>query len=49
MITTMLSLLLYLVLQFSGVDQDPKQQDQMQTTQQVVKPKPIDGDWEDGD
>lgn len=45
----MLSLLLYLALQLSGVDQDSKQQDQMQTTQQVVKPKPIDGDWEDGD
>lgn len=44
----MLSLLLYLLLQFSGVDQDTKDQDQPQT-QQVLGSKPIDGDWEDGD
>ncbi len=45
----MLSLLLYLALQLSGVDQDSKQQDQPQTAQQVLNSKPIDGDWEDGD
>lgn len=43
----MLTLFLYLVLQFAGVDQNSQQQEQY--TVQSQSYKPIDGDWEDGD